>query len=204
MNKNRLQHVLSKLPVHLVIIGIMLIWIIPALGLLVTSFRPVQDVNTTGWWTVFTPPPGQTDYARHCAECHGNDGQAVCSQSAARGSPILFAGDHRGRTAFAMGVQTGRSRARQTRSKSTQRALLPAPYGACEEAGFSGPYTHLVAGAAAAPCRAAAGGFHGGGGVIRWGYGPPSVAATRPASHLDARLSGRDHGTLQCRAGRCA
>jgi alpha-glucoside transport system permease protein len=77
MNKNRLQHALSKLPVHLVIIGIMLIWIIPALGLLVTSFRPVQDVNTTGWWTVFTPPPGQTDYARHCAECHGNDGQAI-------------------------------------------------------------------------------------------------------------------------------
>jgi alpha-glucoside transport system permease protein len=58
MNWDHLKHQLSKLPLHIVIIGIIIIWIIPALGLLVTSFRPVQDVNTTGWWTVLQPPTG--------------------------------------------------------------------------------------------------------------------------------------------------
>lgn len=36
--------------VILVIIG--LIWIVPTIGLLVSSFRPAADVNSTGWWTV--------------------------------------------------------------------------------------------------------------------------------------------------------
>jgi alpha-glucoside transport system permease protein len=30
-----------------------LLWIIPTLGLLITSFRPPEDANTSGWWTVF-------------------------------------------------------------------------------------------------------------------------------------------------------
>jgi alpha-glucoside transport system permease protein len=29
------------------------VWLIPALGVLVTSFRPETKVDTTGWWTVF-------------------------------------------------------------------------------------------------------------------------------------------------------
>lgn len=31
-------------------------WTIPTFGLLVTSFRPGSDSQTTGWWTVFTNP----------------------------------------------------------------------------------------------------------------------------------------------------
>jgi len=31
-------------------------WTIPTFGLLVTSFRPAADTQTTGWWTVFTNP----------------------------------------------------------------------------------------------------------------------------------------------------
>ena len=30
---------------------ILFIWLIPTIGLLVTSFRPVSLINTTGWWT---------------------------------------------------------------------------------------------------------------------------------------------------------
>lgn len=30
---------------------ILIIWLIPTVGLLVTSFRPVSLINTTGWWT---------------------------------------------------------------------------------------------------------------------------------------------------------
>ncbi|NMA12855.1 MAG: carbohydrate ABC transporter permease [Chloroflexi bacterium] len=32
---------------------ILILWLIPTIGLLVTSFRPVSLINTTGWWTVF-------------------------------------------------------------------------------------------------------------------------------------------------------
>jgi alpha-glucoside transport system permease protein len=34
----------------------MIIWAIPAVGLLVASFRPAAVTNTSGWWTAFTPP----------------------------------------------------------------------------------------------------------------------------------------------------
>lgn len=33
-----------------------LLWVIPSLGLLLTSFRTVGDSTTSGWWTVFTKP----------------------------------------------------------------------------------------------------------------------------------------------------
>jgi alpha-glucoside transport system permease protein len=35
---------------------ITLAWITPTLGLLVSSFRPADDVRKTGWWTVLTNP----------------------------------------------------------------------------------------------------------------------------------------------------
>ena len=33
-----------------------LLWIIPLFGVLVTSFRPLDDVNNSGWWTIFYKP----------------------------------------------------------------------------------------------------------------------------------------------------
>ncbi|MGB8361532.1 MAG: carbohydrate ABC transporter permease [Acidimicrobiia bacterium] len=39
--------------VKLVIIAVVIIWVIPTLGVLISSFRPGGDVNATGWWTVF-------------------------------------------------------------------------------------------------------------------------------------------------------
>jgi alpha-glucoside transport system permease protein len=32
------------------------VWTIPTIGLLVTSFRPAEQVATTGWWTIFSHP----------------------------------------------------------------------------------------------------------------------------------------------------
>jgi alpha-glucoside transport system permease protein len=33
-----------------------LLWLVPALGLAVSSLREPSDINTTGWWTVLTEP----------------------------------------------------------------------------------------------------------------------------------------------------
>ena len=77
MNTNRLRKWLSDLPTHVILIGLCLLWLLPAVGLLVTSFRPFQDVNDTGWWTVLSPPKGATQYTQSCAECHGSDGKQL-------------------------------------------------------------------------------------------------------------------------------
>jgi alpha-glucoside transport system permease protein len=46
----------GSLPLHIALVLLTLIWIIPTLGLLVSSFRPGFLVNRTGWWTAFAPP----------------------------------------------------------------------------------------------------------------------------------------------------
>ena len=46
----------APLWVRIVVTLICLLWIIPTLGLAITSFRPKDEANTSGWWTVFTSP----------------------------------------------------------------------------------------------------------------------------------------------------
>ncbi len=77
MMLQRFKQWLSGLPVHVVLIGLCLIWLLPTLGLLVTSFRPFQNINDTGWWEVLGPPTGQTAYTQTCAACHGTDGKLL-------------------------------------------------------------------------------------------------------------------------------
>jgi alpha-glucoside transport system permease protein len=79
MNTIRLRNWFGKLPLHVILIGFCAIWLLPTLGLLVTSFRPFQDVNDTGWWTVLSPPKGASEYAQSCAECHGSDGRKIAT-----------------------------------------------------------------------------------------------------------------------------
>ena len=42
--------------VKLVVAVLCLLWLIPTIGLLITSFRPAEDANSSGWWTVFASP----------------------------------------------------------------------------------------------------------------------------------------------------
>src|SRR5690606_39071138 len=35
---------------------IAILWTVPTAGLLITSFRPVEDINSSGWWSFFTDP----------------------------------------------------------------------------------------------------------------------------------------------------
>jgi alpha-glucoside transport system permease protein len=60
-----------------IVILTMIIWIVPTVGLLVTSLRPPEVVGSSGWWTVFAPQNASGPYATYCAECHGADGKAL-------------------------------------------------------------------------------------------------------------------------------
>jgi alpha-glucoside transport system permease protein len=54
------QKMISSCLVNGVLILICLVFIIPALGIFITSFRSSQDIFTTGWWTIF---PHKTEVA---------------------------------------------------------------------------------------------------------------------------------------------
>ena len=41
---------------RLFLAAICVAWLVPIIGTLVTSFRPLDDANGTGWWEVFTHP----------------------------------------------------------------------------------------------------------------------------------------------------
>lgn len=44
---------ISKVSVYAALILIAAFWTVPTLGLLISSFRPGEDVTNSGWWTVF-------------------------------------------------------------------------------------------------------------------------------------------------------
>ena len=50
----RLARFAEKSPTHIILGLIGLVWLVPSIGLLITSFRPSADMRATGWWTVAT------------------------------------------------------------------------------------------------------------------------------------------------------
>ena len=52
------QRIISSLMVNGILILICLIWLLPTLGVFITSFRQSGNIFTSGWWTVF---PHQAD-----------------------------------------------------------------------------------------------------------------------------------------------
>ena len=46
----------ARVPLHLALITLMVLWSIPTIALLVSSFRPPGDVITSGWWNSIKHP----------------------------------------------------------------------------------------------------------------------------------------------------
>src|SRR5205814_6636855 len=49
----RLVAALNHWVIHIALGLIGVIWLVPTIGLLVTSFRPRSDIQSTGWWDIF-------------------------------------------------------------------------------------------------------------------------------------------------------
>jgi alpha-glucoside transport system permease protein len=52
----KIIRVLGKAPVNFILIVIALLWLIPTLGLFLTSLFAPTDVNNLGWWEIFSKP----------------------------------------------------------------------------------------------------------------------------------------------------
>lgn len=77
MKKDAINRKLNKIPTHVIVIFTVIIWIVPTVGLFITSLRPLPSINTTGWWTFLSAPRGQKTYEENCASCHGTDGKLI-------------------------------------------------------------------------------------------------------------------------------
>jgi alpha-glucoside transport system permease protein len=47
---------LQGVALHVAVIGLTAAWMVPAVGLLVSSFRPFSAMATSGWWAALSPP----------------------------------------------------------------------------------------------------------------------------------------------------
>jgi alpha-glucoside transport system permease protein len=50
----RITRALTRTPIHIVLVGISLIWLVPTVGLAITSFRKPPAIASSGWWHSLT------------------------------------------------------------------------------------------------------------------------------------------------------
>jgi alpha-glucoside transport system permease protein len=69
----RAKRTLSSPWASLVAVVIAVLWTVPTAGLLISSFRPEDDVKANGWWNVFTNPWQQLTLDNYRAVLRGSD-----------------------------------------------------------------------------------------------------------------------------------
>ncbi len=52
----RILRALAKAPVQLVLVALGLLWLVPTVGLFLTSILPAETLASKGWWQIFTKP----------------------------------------------------------------------------------------------------------------------------------------------------
>jgi alpha-glucoside transport system permease protein len=57
----RLARMVSRTPLHIALLAIGVVWLVPTVGLAITSFRRSDNINSSGWWHAF----GQWDWTLH-------------------------------------------------------------------------------------------------------------------------------------------
>ncbi|MFQ5426379.1 MAG: carbohydrate ABC transporter permease [Gaiellales bacterium] len=53
---SRALRLVARAPVQLALIVIALVWLVPTIGLFLTSLMPVEQVETVGWWKILAEP----------------------------------------------------------------------------------------------------------------------------------------------------
>ena len=57
----RILRRLNRTPIHIAMGIVAIIWLAPTIGLLITSFRPREDIQSTGWWETLSTLRFTTD-----------------------------------------------------------------------------------------------------------------------------------------------
>jgi alpha-glucoside transport system permease protein len=52
----RLLRILGKAPIQLLLVVVGILWLVPTVGLFLTSLFSPTDINTLGWWEIFSKP----------------------------------------------------------------------------------------------------------------------------------------------------
>lgn len=71
----RVRRRLSRGSASLAALVIAVLWTLPTAGLFVSSFRPAEDIRTTGWWTFFADPKITLDNYRDVLFGSASDGR---------------------------------------------------------------------------------------------------------------------------------
>jgi alpha-glucoside transport system permease protein len=50
----RIVRALTRTPIHIVLVGISVLWLVPTVGLAITSFRKPPAIASSGWWHALT------------------------------------------------------------------------------------------------------------------------------------------------------
>jgi alpha-glucoside transport system permease protein len=59
-HRGSLRRTLARVPLHIVLIGVAILWSIPTIALLVSSFREPSAISVSGWWNALADPSAFT------------------------------------------------------------------------------------------------------------------------------------------------